>query len=269
MHHQQTCLEIMFLFFSSTHHYVNMGRFQSCKSVVERALRRAFYDGVLELYEGHGSTDTVTAVTLEGTLTLTINKAETLLIRLNEVAQRAEETASDDTVHNPLEKGQVDSKEKEKDSCKSRRKRKQGVEDENEGEKKPVREKEMKIERDDCEVERQRFCAIRVEPNAAACPDTSQSQSHSWQSSYSRLTENTEVRPSCHSATLDTEKIFVKKEPNKSPMRFASPSSPGTSYCRTDVEESTESEGGDPPTTSQERRDLTAPVLVKKGEEEW
>lgn len=245
-----------------------MGRFQSCKGVVERALRRAFYDGVLELYEGHGSTDTVTAVTLEGTLTLTINKAETLTIRLNEVAQRAEETANEEMVHNPVEKGQVDpsdGEEKGRDLCSrtSKRKRKQGIDDGKEDENKFVRGKGMKTERDSYDVDRQ-FFSVQMQPVKAAEPDTSHTPRDSH--THSQLRERTESLPLRHSAAVEAEKLFVKREPNKSPVTFASPSSPGTSSCRTDVEESTESEGGDLPATSQERRDLPVPVQVKKGE---
>lgn len=246
-----------------------MGRFQSCKGVVERALRRAFYDGVLELYEGHGSTDTVTAVTLEGMLTLTINKAETLVIRLNEVAQRAEETANEDPAHSPLEEGQTDpneteSKEKEKDLCSraNRRKRKQGVEDGMEDESKFVREKGMKVERDDCEGEKRKFSSVQAEPIRAAESDTC----HSLPNSHIQTAERSKTLSSSHSAAVETEQLLVKKEPNKSPVTFASPSSPGTSSCRTDLEESTESEGGDLPTSSQDTRTPPIPVLVKKGE---
>ena len=177
-----------------------MGRFQSCKGVVERALRRAFYDGVLELYEGHGSTETVTAVTLEGMLTLTINKAETLVIRLNEVAQRAEETANEDPAHSPLEEGQVDpneteSKEKEKDLCSraSRRKRKQGVEDGTEDKSKFVREKGMKVERDAYEGERRKFNSVQAEPIRAAESDTC----HSLPNSHIRMAERSKTTHPC------------------------------------------------------------------------
>lgn len=246
-----------------------MGRFQSCKGVVERALRRAFYDGVLELYEGHGSTDTVTAVTLEGMLTLTINKAETLVIRLNEVAQRAEETANEDPAYSPLEEGQVDlneteSKEKEKDLCSraNRRKRKQGIEDGTEDEGKFVREKGMKVERDDYEGEKRKFSSVQAEPIRAAESDTC----HSLPNSHIQTAERSKTLSSSHSAAVETEQLHVKKEPNKSPVTFASPSSPGTSSCRTDLEESTESEGSDLPTSSQDTRTPPIPVLVKKGE---
>lgn len=92
-----TCIEqcsFFCVFFRCFISYLEMGRFQSCKGVVERALRRAFYDGVLELYEGSLS-ERVTCVALEGSLALTINRSETLVIKLNEVAQRADEISDD------------------------------------------------------------------------------------------------------------------------------------------------------------------------------
>jgi hypothetical protein len=75
-----------------------MGRFQTCRGVVERALRRAFLDSVLEMYdyEGHNGTDVVTAVTLKGILTLTINNFEHFTVRLSEVAQRAENSTAEE-----------------------------------------------------------------------------------------------------------------------------------------------------------------------------
>ncbi|XP_076460476.1 uncharacterized protein LOC143293472 [Babylonia areolata] len=125
-----------------------MGRFQSCKVVVERSLRRAFYDGVLELYEGHGSSDTVTAVSLEGTLTLTINRAETLHIRLNEVAQRAEEVSleQEDSAHTAHHQENSEALDREQGSC--GRKRKHEIMDEKDDDKKEAMKKKLKTEND-------------------------------------------------------------------------------------------------------------------------
>jgi hypothetical protein len=88
----------MIVIFSFSDELARMGRFQTCRGVVERALRRAFLDSVLEMYdyEGHNGTDVVTAVTLKGILTLTINNFEHFTVRLSEVAQRAENSTAEE-----------------------------------------------------------------------------------------------------------------------------------------------------------------------------
>ena len=67
-----------------------MGQFEFSKVLMEKILRRAFLDGVIELYENcpYGR---IYSVALEGDLSLTINKYETFDIRLFEIAQRAPE----------------------------------------------------------------------------------------------------------------------------------------------------------------------------------
>ena len=57
---------------------------------MEKYLRRSFYDAVLELYESNQGTRIV-SVSLEGHLSLIVNKEENFNIKLNEVAQRADD----------------------------------------------------------------------------------------------------------------------------------------------------------------------------------
>ncbi|XP_041368146.1 zinc finger and SCAN domain-containing protein 2-like [Gigantopelta aegis] len=65
-----------------------MGQFEFSKGLMEKILRRAFLDGVIELYE-NCPFGRIYSVALEGDLSLTINKYETFDIRLFEIAQRA------------------------------------------------------------------------------------------------------------------------------------------------------------------------------------
>ncbi|BFZ01952.1 hypothetical protein BsWGS_04991 [Bradybaena similaris] len=67
-----------------------MSRHQFSKLVMEKCLRRSFYDAVLELYETSQGTRII-SVSLEGNLTLVVNKDEKFIIKLNEIAQRADD----------------------------------------------------------------------------------------------------------------------------------------------------------------------------------
>ncbi|XP_005091093.1 transcription factor E4F1 [Aplysia californica] len=67
-----------------------MSKYQYSKLVMEKYLRRSFYDAVLELYETAQGTRII-SVSLEGNLSLVVNKDENFIIKLNEVAQRADD----------------------------------------------------------------------------------------------------------------------------------------------------------------------------------
>lgn len=67
-----------------------MSKYQYSKLVMEKFLRRSFYDAVLELYETDQGTRII-SVSLEGNLSLVVNKDESFVIKLNEVAQRADD----------------------------------------------------------------------------------------------------------------------------------------------------------------------------------
>ncbi|CAG5121146.1 unnamed protein product [Candidula unifasciata] len=67
-----------------------MSRYQFSKLVMEKCLRRSFYDAVLELYETVQGTRII-SVSLEGNLSLVVNKDEKFIIKLNEIAQRADD----------------------------------------------------------------------------------------------------------------------------------------------------------------------------------
>lgn len=67
-----------------------MSRHQFSKLVMEKCLRRSFYDAVLELYETSQGTRII-SVSLEGNLTLVVNKDDKFIIKLNEIAQRADD----------------------------------------------------------------------------------------------------------------------------------------------------------------------------------
>ena len=234
-----------------------MGRFHSCKPVVERALRRSFYDAVLELYEGHGSSDTVTAVSLEGTLTLTINKAETLTIRLNEVAQRAEENSLDDCVQNSL-----DTKHADRGSEPSGKKRKQVVLGGNEErEKTAIVKKEPKVER------------LRTEPK---CLDSTAEisvkyeeginrPSTSSQNSLSHVIKVTDTSVADCETSVSAQGIKVKREPEEHLEVPVSLVLPGPSISRTEAEEDAQSTSGDPVAFSPKGKDLSFSAEVKKG----
>ncbi|XP_071090267.1 zinc finger protein 436-like [Haliotis cracherodii] len=71
-----------------------MARFDFSRSVMEKILRRAFLDGVIELYE-NSPDGRIHSVALEGTLSLTINKTDSFNIKLYEIAQRAQEIDCD------------------------------------------------------------------------------------------------------------------------------------------------------------------------------
>ena len=65
-------------------------KFQFSKLIMEKFLRRSFYDAVLRLYEtAHGAR--IISVSLEGHLSLVVNKNENFVIKLNEIAQRADD----------------------------------------------------------------------------------------------------------------------------------------------------------------------------------
>ncbi|XP_046551393.1 uncharacterized protein LOC124261116 [Haliotis rubra] len=78
-----------------------MARFDFSRSVMEKILRRAFLDGVIELYE-NSPDGRIHSVALEGTLSLTINKTDSFNIKLYEIAQRAQEIDSDRKDHHHL-----------------------------------------------------------------------------------------------------------------------------------------------------------------------
>ncbi|CAL1537291.1 unnamed protein product, partial [Lymnaea stagnalis] len=67
-----------------------MSKYQYSKLVMEKFLRRSFYDAVLELYETAQGTRII-SVSLEGNLSLVVNKDESFVIKLNEIAQRADD----------------------------------------------------------------------------------------------------------------------------------------------------------------------------------
>ena len=67
-----------------------MSKYQYSKLVMEKYLRRSFYDAVLELYETDQGTRII-SVSLEGHLSLVVNRDESFIIKLNEVAQRADD----------------------------------------------------------------------------------------------------------------------------------------------------------------------------------
>lgn len=67
-----------------------MSKYQYSKLVMEKFLRRSFYDAVLELYETAQGTRII-SVSLEGNLSLVVNKDESFIIKLNEIAQRADD----------------------------------------------------------------------------------------------------------------------------------------------------------------------------------
>ncbi|KAH9520218.1 hypothetical protein Btru_060295 [Bulinus truncatus] len=67
-----------------------MSKYQYSKLVMEKFLRRSFYDAVLELYETIQGTRII-SVSLEGNLSLVVNKDEVFTIKLNEIAQRADD----------------------------------------------------------------------------------------------------------------------------------------------------------------------------------
>ncbi|XP_013094870.2 zinc finger autosomal protein-like [Biomphalaria glabrata] len=85
---------------SSVHGFVNsfikkvptlkMSKYQYSKLIMEKFLRRSFYDAVLELYETAQGTRII-SVSLEGNLSLVVNKDEIFTIKLNEIAQRADD----------------------------------------------------------------------------------------------------------------------------------------------------------------------------------
>ena len=68
-----------------------MSKYQNSKLVMEKFLRRSFYDAVLELYETEQGIRII-SVSLEGHLSLVVNKDENFSIKLNEVAQRADDS---------------------------------------------------------------------------------------------------------------------------------------------------------------------------------
>ncbi|KAL8603685.1 hypothetical protein ACOMHN_017182 [Nucella lapillus] len=240
-----------------------MGRFQSCKAVVERSLRRAFYDGVLELYEGHGSPETVTAVTLEGTLTLTINRAETLLIRLNEVAQRAEEISvdQDDSGHASQEQDHVRILDKEL----SGKKRKREAADDNEDRRTAIKKK-LKTEILAKETKREIVPSEQSAKSDEAEKDLSGSQPVTGERSASGKSKSVKLK-----TESGTQMVAIKTEPQDTPVDCTSDAFPGP-FSAPSVDSATsldltfggKAELGDWSEYSPRGIDLSVSVRVKK-----